>query len=151
LPFLSLPLAISPTPNPVTGIKDKMGKPRLPERLKPHRPLSTVVEENENEDESEVQRDMSGNGHGHKANETGKGKKRDVDTNTNTNIKTEYEDDGEALPIEIDVHGLKAKVYANCSDVDIVPARYLEKADRSRALIPILPCQPRLPTPQFVI
>ncbi|CEL02368.1 hypothetical protein ASPCAL03539 [Aspergillus calidoustus] len=111
-----------------------MGKPRLPERLKPHRPLSTVVEENENEDESEVQRDMSGNGHGHKANETGKGKKRDVDTNTNTNIKTEYEDDGEALPIEIDVHGLKAKVYANCSDVDIVPARYLEKADRSPLL-----------------
>ncbi|KAL2866872.1 uncharacterized protein BJX67DRAFT_381503 [Aspergillus lucknowensis] len=39
-------------------------------------------------------------------------------------------DDDEALPLEVDVHGLKAKVYLNCADVDIIPARYLEKADR---------------------
>ncbi|KAJ0422597.1 hypothetical protein BJY00DRAFT_310968 [Aspergillus carlsbadensis] len=110
-----------------------MGKPRLPERLKPHRPLSTVLEENENEDENEAHRDMGGNGHGHKGNEMGKGKKRE-DVNTNASIDNEYEDDGEALPIEIDVHGLKAKVYLNCADVDIVPARYLEKADRSPLL-----------------
>jgi hypothetical protein len=40
-------------------------------------------------------------------------------------------DDETALPLELDVHGLKAKVYLNCADVDIIPARYLEKADRS--------------------
>jgi hypothetical protein len=122
-----------------------MGKPRLPERLKPHRPLSTVLEENESEEEDAVQTHAGGNGHGHKGNETGKSKKRE-DANTNATINAEYEDDGEALPIEIDVHGLKAKVYANCADVDIVPARYLEKADRSRALLPILPFPPP-PTP----
>ncbi|KAL2796461.1 hypothetical protein BJX66DRAFT_335957 [Aspergillus keveii] len=115
------------------GIQDKMGKPRLPERLKPHRSLSTVLEENESEEEDAVQTHAGGNGHGHKGNETGKSKKRE-DANTNATINAEYEDDGEALPIEIYVHGLKAKVYANCADVDIVPARYLEKADRSPLL-----------------
>ncbi len=45
-------------------------------------------------------------------------------------IESDSDDDG-ALPLEIDVHGLKAKVYLNCADIDIIPARYLEKADCS--------------------
>lgn len=44
--------------------------------------------------------------------------------------ESDSDDDG-ALPLEIDVHGLKARVYLNCADIDIIPARYLEKADCS--------------------
>ncbi|KAL4918645.1 hypothetical protein BDW62DRAFT_210271 [Aspergillus aurantiobrunneus] len=47
---------------------------------------------------------------------------------------TETESDDGALPLELDVHGLKAKVYLSCADVDIVPGRYLEKADHSHLL-----------------
>ncbi|KAL4902812.1 hypothetical protein BDW74DRAFT_180511 [Aspergillus multicolor] len=45
-----------------------------------------------------------------------------------TEAETESET-GDDLPLEISVHGVKAKVYLNCADVDIVPVRYLEKAD----------------------
>jgi hypothetical protein len=44
--------------------------------------------------------------------------------------ESDSDDDG-VLPLEINVHGLKAKVYLNCADIDIIPARYLEKADCS--------------------
>ncbi|RDW67160.1 uncharacterized protein DSM5745_09026 [Aspergillus mulundensis] len=50
-----------------------------------------------------------------------------------TEAETESETDND-LPLEISVHGVKAKVYLNCADVDIVPTRYLEKADRSPLL-----------------
>ncbi|KAL2832441.1 hypothetical protein BDW59DRAFT_157270 [Aspergillus cavernicola] len=52
-------------------------------------------------------------------------------------VREEAESDiseDEALPMELNVHGLKAKVYLNCADVDVIPARYLEKAERSPML-----------------
>ncbi|KAE8373768.1 hypothetical protein BDV26DRAFT_284843 [Aspergillus bertholletiae] len=33
--------------------------------------------------------------------------------------------------VEIEVHGLKARVFLNCSEEDLVPSRYLRKAERS--------------------
>ncbi|KKK26328.1 hypothetical protein ARAM_007331, partial [Aspergillus rambellii] len=44
---------------------------------------------------------------------------------------TSDEEEEEACPVEVDVHGLKAKIYLNCADADIIPSRYLDKADRS--------------------
>ncbi|KAL2838360.1 hypothetical protein BJY01DRAFT_250976 [Aspergillus pseudoustus] len=99
-----------------------MGRSKLTERHKSRRPLSTVTEENENEIVEEKQ--VGGKDHEHKGNDKGK-QRADAD------VDTHNADDGEAVPIEIDVHGLKAKVYLNCADVDIVPVRYLEKAQRS--------------------
>lgn len=34
--------------------------------------------------------------------------------------------------VEIEVHGLKARIFLNCSEEDLVPSRYLRKAERSR-------------------
>lgn len=34
--------------------------------------------------------------------------------------------------VEIEVHGLKARVFLNCSEEDLIPSRYLKKAERSR-------------------
>ncbi|OOO03853.1 hypothetical protein OAory_01022640 [Aspergillus oryzae] len=33
--------------------------------------------------------------------------------------------------VEIEVHGLKARVFLNCSEEDLIPSRYLKKAERS--------------------
>ncbi|KAL3460510.1 hypothetical protein BJX64DRAFT_300605 [Aspergillus heterothallicus] len=107
-----------------------MGKSKLLERTRSRRPLSTVPEENESEI-SEV-KEVGGKNQKHKEND--KGKQREEVAATKHNNNTSVEDDGEAVPIEIDVHGLRAKVYPNCADVDIIPARYLEKADRSPLL-----------------
>ncbi|KAL4976579.1 hypothetical protein BDW66DRAFT_150935 [Aspergillus desertorum] len=78
------------------------------------RPLSRVPEEREKDEELEVRNDA----------EEGIGTETEADT----------DNDDDSLPLELDVHGLKAKVYLNCADVDIVPARYLDKADRSPIL-----------------
>ncbi|KAI9372736.1 hypothetical protein BJX61DRAFT_552678 [Aspergillus egyptiacus] len=44
--------------------------------------------------------------------------------------ESEISEDEEALPLEVTVHDVKAKLYLNCADADIIPVRYLEKADR---------------------
>ena len=34
--------------------------------------------------------------------------------------------------VEIEVHGLKARIFLNCPEEDLIPSRYLKKAQRSR-------------------
>ncbi|KAL5335148.1 hypothetical protein BJX70DRAFT_401854 [Aspergillus crustosus] len=75
------------------------------------RPLSPVLEEGEDEKVSVEQ----------------------AQTDDKVSVASSESED-EALPLELDVHGLIAKVYLNCAEVDIIPARYLEKADRSAIL-----------------
>lgn len=86
------------------------------------RPLSPVLEEKKRDKDLKVRKGLREC----IQTETEPGTESDTDTNADDH------DDDDALPLEIDVHGLRAKVYLNCADVDIVPARYLEKADRSR-------------------
>ncbi|KAL6233214.1 hypothetical protein BDW75DRAFT_252147 [Aspergillus navahoensis] len=88
------------------------------------RPLSPVPEEKGKGEELEVRREIQESIH----TETENGFESDTGTGTDN------DDDNDTLPLELNVHGLKAKVYLNCADVDIVPARYLEKADRSLIL-----------------
>ncbi|KAL4812661.1 hypothetical protein BDW67DRAFT_188441 [Aspergillus spinulosporus] len=87
------------------------------------RPLSPVPEEKKKDEDLEVRTEIQEN----IQTKTEIGTESDIDTDTDNH-------DDDALPLEIDVHGLRAKVYLNCADVDIVPARYLEKADRSPIL-----------------
>ncbi|KAL2810878.1 hypothetical protein BJX63DRAFT_433842 [Aspergillus granulosus] len=108
-----------------------MEKAKLTERHKSRRLLSAVPEKNKikHKDGQEV----PGKGHKHKVNEKGK-QGEDVAASAKARSNVGTRDDNKTLPIEIDVHGLKAKVYLNCADVDIVPARYLEKAGQSPPL-----------------
>ncbi|KAL4877318.1 hypothetical protein BJY04DRAFT_230807 [Aspergillus karnatakaensis] len=85
------------------------------ERNKP-RTLSPVPEEREGDEDAKVSAE--------------RGESKEKLSVISLSSDSEEEDD-EAMPLEIDVHGLKANVYLNCADVDVVPARYLEKADRS--------------------
>ncbi|CBF79206.1 hypothetical protein AN7039.2 [Aspergillus nidulans FGSC A4] len=87
------------------------------------RPLSPVLEEKKRDRDPKVRKGLRESNQI----ETKLGPESDTDTNAD-------DDDDDTLPLEIDVHGLRAKVYLNCADVDIVPARYLEKADRSPIL-----------------
>ncbi|KAL5044487.1 hypothetical protein BDW71DRAFT_215678 [Aspergillus fruticulosus] len=83
-------------------------------------PLSPVPEEREKDEELEVRRDSQ--------------ESIQTETEIDTESDTDTDNGDGTLPLELDVHGLKAKVYLNCADVDIIPARYLEKADRSPIL-----------------
>ncbi|KAL4759722.1 uncharacterized protein BDW70DRAFT_169224 [Aspergillus foveolatus] len=87
------------------------------------RHLSPVLEEKKRDEDLKVRTELRES----IQTKTESGTESDTDTNTD-----DHDDD--ALPLEIDVHGLRAKVYLNCADVDIVPARYLEKAERSSIL-----------------
>ncbi|KAL4803965.1 hypothetical protein BDV18DRAFT_162376 [Aspergillus unguis] len=97
------------------------------------RPLSPVPEEEVKDEESENGNEGKGEG-----NENGNGKATaiadKVDTDRGPELASEPEsasdDDADSQPLEIEVHGLKAKVYLNCADVDMIPVRYLEKAGR---------------------
>ncbi|KAL4993484.1 hypothetical protein BDV10DRAFT_199551 [Aspergillus recurvatus] len=84
------------------------------------RSLSPVPKENGKDEEPEAREEIRES--------VQTGSEIDAESYTNT------DNDNDNLPLELDVHGLKAKVYLNCADVDIVPARYLEKADRSPIL-----------------
>lgn len=98
------------------------------------RPLSPVPEEEIDErDENGVEGEGQGEVSGKKEQiELQPDSQSDATSEFDPASASDYASDEEALPIELEIHGLKAKVYLNCADVDIVPARYLEKADRSR-------------------
>ncbi|KAL3475279.1 hypothetical protein BJX99DRAFT_259569 [Aspergillus californicus] len=108
-----------PKPKPNTSFNPHP-KPKVEPRPKtkhPSRTLSPVPEEEEKPaGETKV-----------------KEEKEKTDTKPVLDPDSDMSDD-EAFPLELDVHGLKAKVYLNCADVDIIPARYLEKAERSPIL-----------------
>ncbi|KAL4952410.1 hypothetical protein BDW69DRAFT_195670 [Aspergillus filifer] len=88
------------------------------------RPLSPVYEEDDDNNErarkdSGIEKEVSS---------------FDSETDSDLEFGDEEDDDGDAYPLDIGVHGVNAKVFLNCADVDIVPARYLEKAERSQPL-----------------
>ncbi|KAL4932316.1 uncharacterized protein BDV17DRAFT_287845 [Aspergillus undulatus] len=89
------------------------------------RPLSPVYEEEGNGEEKE--RKVRGG----PRNEPKEGEIEEISSFPESDTESDGED---ALPIEVDVHGVKAKVYLNCAEADIIPARYLEKADRLHIL-----------------
>ncbi|KAL4965332.1 uncharacterized protein BDV14DRAFT_200032 [Aspergillus stella-maris] len=116
------------------------------DRPKP-RPLSPVYEEdNDNNNNNERGRKASGiNIQRVPSRDTGiqclEKEVSSFDSETDSELESgdeesgdEEDDDDDAYPLEIGVHGINARVFLNCADADIVPVRYLEKAERSQPL-----------------
>ncbi|KAL4937649.1 hypothetical protein BDV06DRAFT_215714 [Aspergillus oleicola] len=109
------------------------------DRPKP-RPLSPVYEEEQHDEREEQVRDKPRCGKPTRTDQTLQIDREVSSFDSESDLESDFEfddeddEDDDTLPIEIDVHGIKAKIFLNCADADIVPTRYLEKAERSPPL-----------------